>query len=184
MLLYKITLHLKWKLKILLLKVLFGKHISVHWNDRIAFSVKVRINDDGKIIIGENVEIRENVILNVSCGGIIRIGDSVFISDGCCINSRELVQIDKETMLGQGVKIYDHDHDYHTVDMKEKFIHSAVMINERVWICSDVIVLKGATIGKRSVIAAGTVVRRDVSPNVLCYARREVNEKPIEIVQS
>lgn len=180
MFLYKVKLHLGWKLKIISLKLLFGKKILLHWSDKICPSVKVRINDSGIIQIGERVEIRENSVLNVTAGGKIVIDDRVFMNDGCYINAREFVHVGSDTMFGQGVKVYDHDHDYRSENLKVKFKQKSVEIGKNAWICSDVIILKGCVIGDHSVIAAGTVVRKDVANNVLCYTRMDTLEKTIE----
>ena len=42
-----------------------------------------------------------------------------------------------------------------------------VVIEESVWLCANVTVLKGVTIGARSVIATGSVVTRDIPPDTL-----------------
>lgn len=181
MLLYKLRLYLGWKIKILSLKILFGKRISLRWSDRIASSVKVRINGNGFIRFGEQVEIRENCIFNVTAGGRIDIDDRVFINDGCCINARDMVCIGADTMLGQGVKIYDHDHDYHSTDIKKYFKIDPVNIGKNTWICSDVIILKGCEIGEGSVVAAGTIVRKNVSQKVMYYSRRDYGERDIDL---
>ena len=88
-------------MKIISLKILFGNQIKLHWSDKIAPTVKVRINDGGSITMGENVELRENCILNVTAGGNLIIEDRVFMNDGCNINSRDKVVIGSDTMLGQ-----------------------------------------------------------------------------------
>ena len=169
-----------WKFKIIFLKLRFGNKVSVRWNDRIANSVRIRINGNGHVSIGQNVEIRENVVLNVSDGGVISIGDNVFINDMCCINAREEILIKEDVMFGQGVKIYDHDHDYRSNAIKTNFIQSPISIKKQTWVCSNVVILKGCTIGENSVIAAGTIVRKNVSPNVVCFARQELVQKEIE----
>ena len=181
MLLYKTRLHLGWKIKILTLKILFGRRISLQWSDRIASSVKVRINENGFIRFGERVEIRENCILNVTAGGRIEIDDNVFMNDGCCINARDMVHIGADSMFGQGVKIYDHDHDYHSADIKKCFKIGSVNIGKNTWICSDVIILRGCEIGEGSVVAAGTIVRKNVSPKVMYYSRKEYTEQAIDL---
>lgn len=63
-------------------------------------------------------------------------------------------------MLGQSVKIYDHDYDYCSDDRKINFKQSPVVVHKNVWICSNVIVLKNTEVGEESVVAAGTVVRK------------------------
>lgn len=166
--------------KILSLKIRFGRRIAIKWDARIASTVIVRIAPDSKIIIGNRVELRENVILKAAAGGIIEIDDRVFMNDGCCLNAREYVHIGEDTMFGQGVKIYDHDHDYRSNDLKQNFIQEPVDIKENTWICSNVIVLRGCTIGAGSVVAAGTIVWKNVSPNVLFYTKKTVEERIIQ----
>lgn len=178
---YRILVHIRWKLKIVSLKILFGNQIKLHWSDKIAPTVKVRINDRGFINLGENVELRENCILNVTAGGKLIIEDRVFMNDGCCINSRNKVVIGSDTMFGQGVKIYDHDHDYRSEDIKINFIQDPVIIGSNVWICSDVIVLRGCNIGDGSVIAAGTVVKKNVRSKMLCYTKKEIQTVEINL---
>lgn len=179
-LLYKCFLHLKWKLKIISLKIMFGSKIKLHWDDRISLSVKIRINDSGQITIGKRVELRENCVLNVTDGGKIVIEDYVFINDGCCINARESITIGSDTMFGQSVKLYDHDHDYRSDNLKINFIQAPIHIEESVWICSDVIILRGCHIGRGSVIAAGTIIKSDVDPNTMCYTKKELGMKMIK----
>ncbi len=180
MFLYKAKLHLEWKLKIISLKLLFGRRISLHWSDKIAPTVKIRINDSGKIQIGKRVEIRDNCVLNVSDGGRLEIDDGVFMNDGCYLNARELIHVGAGTMFGQSVKIYDHDHDYRSNNLKINFIQKPVEIGNDTWICSDVIILRGCVVGDRSVIAAGTVIKKNVSTDVLCFTRKVTEEKRID----
>lgn len=163
---------IKCKIHIAYIKVVYNKIINLEWSCKIADSVKFRINGRGKIILGKNVELRENVILNVTDGGCINIGDGVFINDGCCINAREKIIIEEGTMLGQDVKIYDHDHDYKSINRKSNFNQAPVSIGRNVWIGSDVIILKNVLIGEESVVAAGTVVRKKIPKNTLFYEKK------------
>lgn len=66
---------IKWKTCIAFIKVVYRNSIDLKWSCRIAGSIKFRINGQGKIILGNNVELRENVILNVTNGGYIDIGN-------------------------------------------------------------------------------------------------------------
>ena len=174
---------IKWKTKILFLKIRFGKKILIHWNDRIASTVKFRINGDGKIELGEQIELRENVIINVSDGGHVFIGDRVFINDGCNINARKSVYIGNDTMFGQGVKIYDHDHDYRSKDIKTHFICTPIIIGEQNWLGSNAIILRHGSIGKKCVIAAGTIVKEPLPDNVLYYEKKSFGMKKIGLTE-
>lgn len=175
-----VWLRLRYFWKIIQLKVQFGKRISIKWSARISSTAIFRISTDSKIVVGDEVELRENVIIKAAAGGQIYIDEHVFMNDGCYLNSRDYIHIGSNTMFGQGVKIYDHDHDIRSEDMKTHFKQAPVEIGENVWICSDVIILRGCTVGSDSVVAAGTIVRKDVSSGVLCYTKKETAEIAIE----
>lgn len=115
------------------------------------------------------IVVRSNVIFNLSEQGILQIDKDVFINDGTKINVRELVHIGEGTIIGQNVLIYDHDHDYRSGDRRNKFITAPIIIGKNVWIGSGVIILKGVSIGDNSVIAAGSIVTKDVPNDVLYY---------------
>lgn len=96
---------------------------------------------DSKLIILDNVNISENVFLDFS-------GD-LTIGRGCTISSNS--------------KIYTHDHglDPNSIPKKRKTI-----IGENVWISTNVIILQNVSqIGKNSIIAAGSVLSKDVPEN-------------------
>ena len=48
-----------------------------------------------------------------------------------------------------------------------------VVVGKNVWIGAGVIILKGVTIGDNAVIAAGSIVTKDVEPNVMLLQKRE-----------
>ena len=60
-----------------------------------------------------------------------------------------------------------------------------VRIGKNVWIGAGAIVLPGVTIGDHSVIGAGSVVTKDIPPNVVavgnpCRVLREINDRDKE----
>ena len=58
------------------------------------------------------------------------------------------------------------DSDLHPVDANDQPIESSpVIIEDNVWIGCRSIILKGVKIGRRSVIAAGSIVTKDIPPN-------------------
>ena len=52
-------------------------------------------------------------------------------------------------------------------------------IEDDVWLCANVTVLKGVTIGARSIIAAGSIVTHDVPPDTLAGG---IPAKPIRSI--
>lgn len=148
------------------------------------WSLSVYKTRKSKINVGKGLVVRKNVIFNVSESGVLDVGKKVFINFGTKINVREHITISDGCLIGQDVLIYDHDHDYKSDNIREKFITKPVFIGKNVWIGSGVIILKGVTIGDNSVIAAGTVVNKDVPDNVLYYRDLGTEHiKPIETKQ-
>jgi acetyltransferase-like isoleucine patch superfamily enzyme len=113
--------------------------------------------------------------------GMIDIGDLVYIGDDVIISARERIRIGARTMIAHGVQIFDNDS--HPLDPRDRhadylnliegrprthFIPSApVEIGEDCWMGANSIVLKGVTIGDRSVVAAGSVVTADIGEDCL-----------------
>ena len=102
-------------------------------------------------------------------GGRLEIGHRVFINYGSSISAHTFVRIGDDCKIGQHAIILDCD--YH--DMDDPLHYGGhgpslpVVLEQGVWLGARVTVLKGVTIGRSSVIAAGSVVTRDIPPGVL-----------------
>ena len=98
------------------------------------------------------------------CGKNIHLGKNVFINSGCRFQDQGGIYIGDGTFIGHNVILATLNHDLNPnsrADMWPKPIH----IGKKVWIGSGAIVLPGVTIGDNSVIAAGSVVTKDVPEN-------------------
>ena len=106
--------------------------------------------------------------LAVQAGGTLDIGSQTFINYGCSISAAELVRIGPRCNIGSHVIIMDND--FHSLDPEHRLEippSAAIIIEENVWIGVRATVLRGVTIGAGSVVAAGSVVTRDVPPRTL-----------------
>lgn len=92
------------------------------------------------------------------------IGDGVAIGDRTEIHAGERVEIGSGSLIAWDCTILDRD--YHKFG-GEREQTAPVIIGERVWIGCHALILKGVTIGDGAVIAAGSVVTKDVPPGVL-----------------
>ncbi len=102
----------------------------------------------------------------------IEIGNDVFIGAGARFSATESrINIGDKVMFGPNVTIMGGDHRIDVVgrymfDVKEKLPENdqPISIETDVWVGANAIILKGVTVGQGAVIAAGSVVTRDVAP--------------------
>lgn len=135
-----------------------------------------------KVTMGSRTFFRRALFLNPSTpSSRISIGSHCFFNNYCSINCRDSVTIGNGSTFGEGVRLYDHDHDFRglTEDGEPPYITAQIVIGNNVWVGSNVLILKGVTIGDGSVIAAGAVVNRDVPPYSIMYNRRDVVVKDL-----
>lgn len=128
-----------------------------------------QVDDKASFIIGTNVICRNFENFHVSSGKLI-LHDGVFINNSCSFNCMERIEIGNGTMMGEGVRFYDHDHVY-TAEKIEKWqwTTAPIRVGRDCWIGSDVTILKGVTIGDNTIIGAGCLVRKDIPANSVVY---------------
>lgn len=137
----------------------------------------------GKLVIGKNfrcansstynsIGVIQPCLFNVSqANSCIEIGDNVGIS-GTTINASTLVKIGNNVLIGSGCLISDTDsHPLNWADRlcndTSKIKSKPIIIEDSVFIGARCIILKGVTIGKGSVIGAGSVVVNSIPENVI-----------------
>lgn len=104
-------------------------------------------------------------------GAKIEIGDKTRIH-GTCIHAFNSIKIGKSCLIAANCQIIDgNGHDLSFPDIENRIntdgISKPVVIEDNVWIGANSIILPGVTIGKGSVIAAGSVVTKDIPPMVV-----------------
>lgn len=105
--------------------------------------------------------VRKDLSVMIGKAGEVRIGKGCFFNNHCSINCEEAVSIGDNCLFGEGVKIYDSDHRFRNPNLLIKDQGNkcaSVTIGNNCWLGSNVIVLKGTTIGSNSVVGGGCVV--------------------------
>jgi len=99
-------------------------------------------------------------------GPSITIGDDSFVGAGCEFNIRQGITVGPHALIGSGCRFVDHDHGFatRTVPMAQQTAggEEAITLEEDVWIGAEAVILKGVTIGRGAIIAAGSVVTKPV----------------------
>lgn len=141
------------------------------------FSFSSNINRDKKnksrVFLGNCVEMRRNVTISASNGGIIKIGNNVFFNENCMFFAHGAIEIGSQCMFGPNVCVYDHDHKFDANGIKEGYKVGTVKIARNVWIGANVVILKDTCIGDNCIIGAGCVVKGNVPDNSIITGNRD-----------
>lgn len=121
------------------------------------------INKGGRLLAG-NCQFYSGVRIEIGEKGSLIIGNGTYLNRNTLIVCEEEVEIGENCKIAWDVIIMDSD--LHPID-KMPMINKAVRIEDNVWIGCRSIILKGVTIGKGAVIAAGSVVTKNIPPRTV-----------------
>lgn len=113
--------------------------------------------------IGKNLKIHEGVKIHGAQG--IHIGDNVALNNDVWINAIGGVQIGTNVIIGPKVIIHSANHKYSNPNFpiqRQGHEFKKVVIEDDVWIGAGAIILPGVKIGKGAVVAAGSIVTKEV----------------------
>lgn len=129
-----------------------------------------------QVSVGEGSLIEGTILFDCENGRVI-IGDRTFIGNSTLVCAKDIV-IGNDVLMAWGCSIVDHNS--HSINWSERsgdvsawirghknWSHvkiAPVKIGDKAWIGFNSILLKGVTIGEGAVVAAGSVVTKDVPP--------------------
>jgi acetyltransferase-like isoleucine patch superfamily enzyme len=112
-------------------------------------------------------------------GGVsIRVGRNVFVNQNCTFYDLGGIDIADEVMIGPNVSLITSGHPLEPSRRRAFVVAKPIVIGRNVWIAAGATVIGGVTIGENSVVAAGSVVTKDVPANTL------VGGNPARIIRS
>lgn len=100
-------------------------------------------------------------------GTNIELGERVYFNFDCVVLDVCRVRIGSYTLFGPAVQIYTAVHPLDAAERRKVESGKPIEIGENVWVGGGAILLPGVRIGDRSVIAAGSVVTKDVPSDVV-----------------
>jgi len=143
-----------------------------------------RVHGSNCITFGRNFYVHSNLwleaVLNYrsQCfSPTIQIGDDVSFSDGVHVTCIESIVLGNGILLGSRVYISDHNHGIYTgvgqshpsepPAIRQLGGAGPVIIGKNVWIGDNAIILGPVVIGEGAIVAANSVVRKDVPPQTM-----------------
>jgi maltose O-acetyltransferase len=116
--------------------------------------------------VGEGTELRPP--LYVDYGSHITIGARCFANFGLVALDVAPITIGDDVQIASNVQLLTPTHPVEPGPRRAKWeAAKPIMIGDNVWLGGGAIVLAGVTIGENTVVGAGTVVVRDLPPNVV-----------------
>ena len=98
----------------------------------------------------------------------IEIGENFFANHNCVILDCAKVTFGDNVLVGPNCAFYTSTHPFSAeIRNSGKKMSKPIKIGNNVWICGNVTVLPGVSIGDNSIIGAGSVVSKDIPSNVL-----------------
>jgi len=150
-------------------RVSLGERTRVRWG-------RLGATGGGQVTVGDNSLIHAKISFD-SPDGRVTIGDRCYIGQSHLVCHTQ-ISLGDDVVISWGVTIVDHNS--HSVEWRHRkddildwakghkdwsnVTVAPVLIQDRVWIGFNAIILKGITIGEGAVVAAGAVVTKDVAP--------------------
>ncbi len=100
-------------------------------------------------------------------GDEIRVGHNVFVNQNCTFYDFGGLDIADDVMIGPNVSIITAGHPLEPSQRRAATIGKPIVIERNVWIAAGATIIGGVTVGENAVIAAGSVVTKDVPANTL-----------------
>jgi acetyltransferase-like isoleucine patch superfamily enzyme len=171
----------------------FRKHITILGKIHVTGIPVFYFKENGRLILGNNVRLKSNrksyhlnmyssvKIMADKKDSIIEIGENSRIN-GSCLHACKKISIGKNCLIAANCQIFDgngHDLSFENVENRINTygVAEEIIIEDNVWIGEGCSVLPGVRIGHGSVIAAGSIVSRDIPP--MCLA----GGNPVQIIR-
>lgn len=156
---------------------LYFNLFNVKYGKNLCIRGRAFVRNNGSLTIGDNAKINSNISSNpaggpyktalvVSKNAELHIGNNVGMS-GATIVAQNSIVIEDYVMLGSGSCVFDTD--FHSLDFEYRIAKidnhmktAPVKICRGAFIGARSLILKGVTIGEKSIIGAGSVVTKDV----------------------
>ncbi len=120
-----------------------------------------------RVTVGRFASIRPSGYYGGDLGEGLIVGNNSNIGAYCYIGCSGGIRIGDNVMMSPRVSLYAENHNFADVTrtMKEQGVtREPIIIEDDCWVASNSIVLAGVTIGRGSIVAAGSVVTKDVPP--------------------
>jgi acetyltransferase-like isoleucine patch superfamily enzyme len=140
-------------------RITIGEQVMI--DDQVVLDAK---GESSAIVLGNNLLIARNTILSCNDSSI-RTGNLLSIGASCIISSRSHISIGSNVQIGAGSQLMAGTHSADDPEMPSLLqprVSKGITVEDNVWIGNGTIILDGVTVGRNSIVGAGSVVSKDV----------------------
>ncbi len=123
--------------------------------------------------IGKNVRIRSSV--HVTYPWRLEIGDYSWIGDQVELYTLGEIKIGEHVVISQASYLCTGSHDFNSLSFD--ILTKPIIIEDQVWIATDVFISPGVTVGRGSIVGARSSVFTDLPPGKLCFGNPAIPVK-------
>lgn len=154
-----------------------------YFKKRVLFYTPIIIINPSKFSFGMNFRILERGRLEAyakhnsnNFSPKVKFGDNVSINYDFHLGCINEISIGNNVLIASNVTIIDHNHgdtDYNSLQRppseRELISKGPIIIEDNVWICQNAIILPNTSIGKNSIISAGSIVKGNIPSNSIYF---------------
>lgn len=131
--------------------------------------VSCRIRRRGYRVLGFDLASHALVYRHVLLLGRVELGEASSISNNCCVNGAAVgIRIGRDVMIAPNCCLVAFNHGTAldgTPMIRQPLVEAPIVIEDDVWIGANCTITAGVTIRHGAIVAANSVVTRDVGPN-------------------
>ena len=159
-----------WKafsvLRFYICRIYFLKKFTANSISAFGKNIRFLINDNGQVVFKGRLIAADDVELQ--CSGTLILGSGTTINRYSRVVAYDYIEMGDNVMLAEFVTIVDHDHKFSLEN--DRLVFSGyetkpIKIGSNVWVGEKASILKGCTVGDNVIIAAHSLVTKDVPSN-------------------
>lgn len=132
------------------------------------YHTEAEVRDCLRQMTGNNIPdtVRVFTPLNINYGPGVRFGRDCFLNFGCTLLALGGITIEDDVFIGPHCVLAT---EYHPEDpaTRHSLLTKPIVVKRNAWLGANVTVLAGVTVGENAIVAAGSVVTKDVPANMV-----------------
>ncbi|MGD8598804.1 MAG: acyltransferase [Anaerolineae bacterium] len=121
----------------------------------------------GRITLDDDVWLSRGCYVVAYHNAAVQIAAQAYIGHRCLLYGHGGIQVGRDVLMANDVQLICGNHTYARRDVPiraQPTVEEPIVIEDDVWLGASAIVLGGVTVGRGSVVGAGSVVTRDLPP--------------------